>query len=297
MGLCIFCGAGGPMTREHVIPQWMHPSLPKFSQSFQRDVRAIADHAGVQQSETNYIRIGRPITASQPPIACGKCNSRWMRDLQGDVQESMTAMILGKQVSPADQFWERLVPWLAMTTMTGEFIDRRYVVVQQHEREALYEHCVRGAMLDLPGWGFGISSYLGGELGNPIYRHYRQRLTYDAVSQTTTFRFGELVLSAHSGMHQLPGLTELLGTSDYSQIMAPLGIPGVAPVWPPKVPMNDLNAESVTRRALHAVQRGLAEGRAGFREAGLESARWVSENAGTTPPQRPVRRKQARGKS
>lgn len=62
-----------------------------------------------------------------------------------------------------------------------------------------------------------MTNYFGTQLDNPTYRHYRQRLNYDQVSKATTFRFGELVLTAYSGVDQLLGLKEVLEVSDYRQ--------------------------------------------------------------------------------
>lgn len=290
MGVCIFCGVEGPLSKEHVIPQWMHSLLPKYKQSYSRDVRAIAGSKGLQQVATKHVRIGRPITASQPPIACRTCSSGWMSGLQKGVQAPMKSMILGREVLPSEDFWHQLIAWRATTTMTGEYIDRRFITIPQKDRTALYRHCKGGAALDLPGWEFGMTNYFGTQLYNPTYRHYRQRLNYDQVSKATTFRFGELVLTAYSGVDQLLGLKEVLEVSDYRQIIQPLIASNKGPMWPPKVPLNDLTGETVTRRVLLALHRGFSEGRPEFIFAGEEARRWIAENVDPSSVEPAVKR-------
>lgn len=296
MAVCIFCGHNGPLSREHVIPQWMHPLLPKYTQSFTRDVRTIAGSKGLGQAATGYSRIGRPLTAAQPRIACRSCNSGWMSELQTRVQTVVAAMILGQEVLPSHEFWRELIAWLAMTTMTGEFIDRRFLVIPQSDRTALYSHCAEGTALHLPGWEFGIANFRGMELNNPMYRHYRQRLSYSCVSQASTFRFGELVLTAHSGVNQLAGLEEVLEQSEYRKLVQPLRGQSQTPEWPPPVSITDATAQSVTRRVLLALHRGFSEGRPEFIVAGKESYRWIVEHVDVTSIEPAVPRANSAGR-
>ena len=113
---CLFCGAAGPMTKEHIIPRWL--------------AKLTARRGGpVTQSRASYTQPvphvrSYPVVGIKLPGVCLGCNGGWMKGLEDAVKPLLTPMIGGQriQLSPADQ--RVLATWLYKMCLLLRYDDR-----------------------------------------------------------------------------------------------------------------------------------------------------------------------------
>ena len=124
---CIFCERAKPLvtiTREHLFSRWIDriltPELLGPDRSFERTA-AGAD--GVATSKTWPTEV---IAAIEAPVVCGGsadgCNGGWMGRLNGQVEQLLEPMMLGKPriLSPEEQL--TIATWAAMKSMVLDYV-------------------------------------------------------------------------------------------------------------------------------------------------------------------------------
>jgi hypothetical protein len=118
---CIFCG-GLPLTREHVIADWISRAL-------------VAGYGAGHRSLVGQTRLGRfgaerPLRWDQSDSFdqrvrkfCARCNHGWMSTLEADVRPLLESMFWGKQaeLSSADQ--TMLARWATKTALVAQSIE------------------------------------------------------------------------------------------------------------------------------------------------------------------------------
>src|SRR5665213_3638735 len=78
---CFFCGAGVPLTREHVLPEWLR------NLGFKGDgTRQIVEDGGIP-----IFQAGGPFTKTLK-IVCEPCNNEWMGGMETDAQPVLIEM-------------------------------------------------------------------------------------------------------------------------------------------------------------------------------------------------------------
>lgn len=117
--VCVFCG-GSPLTREHVLPQWLKPLVP------------FEDKTGIGLGGGRRRTIPIPPSERTARAFCESCNTGWMSDLEGITQPILTPLILGHpEPHQLDvSALETIALWAAKTVLTCQFVNppnRRYV--------------------------------------------------------------------------------------------------------------------------------------------------------------------------
>jgi hypothetical protein len=273
-GTCVFCQRVDKLTREHKFPKWVRGEMPAQPKKHHtRDTHTVFDGQQMQRSFSNEHWVKRPLIDVQLPIVCGPCNNGWMSRLQTAMQPIMVPMIRGEQVALDEHSRGIAAAWMAMATMVGEYSSQLTMAIPQRDRTALYQHREHQIPLDLPGWQIALGRYVGRELDNPAHRRYRYWLKPKVWCQATTFRFGELLLVADSGVDQLDGLIDMLADASHHGTLCRI-YPALLPSsWPPDLWVHDLIAEDVIFRVRKALAQGVREGIPSIVIAGQRLAR------------------------
>lgn len=113
-GICIFCGAGKPATREHVLPQW----------AFEKDPRRWFSTT-INGQKQSYDRSTVP--------CCQQCNNEVLNELE----KGVNAILTGRDVKSdpfMDQEKEAIIAWLELIDYKFQVISitRRFVAHKDH---------------------------------------------------------------------------------------------------------------------------------------------------------------------
>ncbi|MFF2299666.1 hypothetical protein [Arthrobacter sp. NPDC058127] len=153
--LCAFCGSAGPLTREHVLGNW----LSKIG----------LEGGPVENVAGPLNRIGKPLGVAPPfqmtvKNVCKTCNNGWMEGLEQVAQRVLTPLILGEpgRVHQADQgavaAWLQKTALVAMLVSSADDREQGYGLPPS-EYELLYQ--LRGEKTPLPASMFWIGRYTG----------------------------------------------------------------------------------------------------------------------------------------
>ena len=111
MPSCIFCGAHGKLTREHVFPRWLEALFPDLGDVDY--VRRTVTHT----SDDRHERPGRPFDLVARNV-CSSCNSGWMSELESAAQSILTPMLRdeARVLSAVEQ--HTVATWAVKTMLT-----------------------------------------------------------------------------------------------------------------------------------------------------------------------------------
>jgi hypothetical protein len=115
---CIFCGAKGPLTHEHIIPEWASTVLlGPDPADYLRIIHADYLH-GVEYSKKR--------ADLAPVVVCGgttaDCNSGWMEDREDLVRPFFKKMMVGRPQSLTMRKQAMTATWAVMKAMTAEYL-------------------------------------------------------------------------------------------------------------------------------------------------------------------------------
>jgi len=133
---CIFCGAGPPLTQEHVFSRWTHRYLPKGRIGKYQSVRGVRN-----PSDSEHHVINRPGDIRDWQIRCvceRTCNNGWMRKAVEDrARPILLPLIKGDSVriTPAQQ--ELIATWATMKAMVAEWTIRGNVTTNHMQRKRM----------------------------------------------------------------------------------------------------------------------------------------------------------------
>lgn len=129
--VCAFCGADGPLTREHVLRDRFNALLPTGS-GRRRDVASYRDRSGPWR----FVEREYPGQAYSSAVraVCANCNNGWMEQLETKVEQDLLAIVRGEAVTLADDRLTDLALWAVKTTLVrrladpddGEHLPRRH---------------------------------------------------------------------------------------------------------------------------------------------------------------------------
>ena len=108
---CVFCGAAGPLTKEHVFGDW----LSRIGLS----PEPVTHRSGPLNRVGKNLGTG-PMFARTVRNVCSSCNNGWMSTLEQIAQQALTPLILGEpgKVAPAQQgavaLWAQKTALVAM---------------------------------------------------------------------------------------------------------------------------------------------------------------------------------------
>ena len=131
---CIYCGGAG-LTHEHLFADWLRAYIPReLSEHRSESVIAFPHKTNRtlkrQTGDTHARRLRR---------VCETCKLGWMSDLQEAAKPYLVPMLEGKSISLNRKAQKIVAAWVAMTTMTAEYLDDKMVAVPQSERDYLRE--------------------------------------------------------------------------------------------------------------------------------------------------------------
>jgi hypothetical protein len=84
MGICKFCGVDGPLTLEHLFPDWLRQALPS----------AMMSHYARRKGDGTINKWRTLSHSTTARIACGPCNNGWMSDIEGAAAPLLLPKIL-----------------------------------------------------------------------------------------------------------------------------------------------------------------------------------------------------------
>jgi hypothetical protein len=103
---CLFCGSAGPLTREHLWPDWMNREFPELTGPTTH-LTSIDDPSAHQWV--------REIFGERARLVCGPCNSGWMSQLEHKVRPLLAPMFRGLTIKLGPQRQEILAAWALKT--------------------------------------------------------------------------------------------------------------------------------------------------------------------------------------
>src|SRR2546426_5803086 len=115
MKRCMLRGGQGPLTKEHLWPQWFSRERP--SATFGAESRFWRDGEATRLRKTSDIDW-------QARVLCTSCNSIWGEGLESAVRPRLTSMAGGQAEIITLPFARHLAPWATLKIMVGEYIGR-----------------------------------------------------------------------------------------------------------------------------------------------------------------------------
>ena len=94
---CLFCGGTGPMTREHVWPQWLQPYGRGVSPERSTVLTGFGRTAADTFAEHPTLITTQPgsVFANRALSVCRRCNNGWMSALEQSVKPLLVSMMSG----------------------------------------------------------------------------------------------------------------------------------------------------------------------------------------------------------
>ena len=133
--LCLFCGRAGPLTREHVIAQWLSEVLNQLQVGFTGPTWVLT------YSSLGVVEQDREHPIPDPTIVvrsvCEHCNNGWMGQLEDVVRDKLAAMVLGHQVSLDVNEQIDIAAWSAKASMGIERYEPTLAVTRSADRQLL----------------------------------------------------------------------------------------------------------------------------------------------------------------
>src|SRR5262245_51658084 len=114
MRRCIFCG-GGPVSREHTTPEWIHHILGPASA-----VGLWRPHSG----GTHWRAPGRS-GQGKIKLVCQPCNNGWLSDLEDRAAALMRPLILDISIPLSRESQATVALWCVKTAMVNECVGPR----------------------------------------------------------------------------------------------------------------------------------------------------------------------------
>lgn len=220
---CVFCGAAGPLTREHVFGDWLS--------RLELDSGPVLHRSGPLNSLGKDMGTG-PMFGRTVRNVCFSCNSGWMSDLEQVAQRVLGPLIIGEPNDLAPEDHGPVAQWAQKTALIAMLVSSEAeraagYGLSESEYKALYE--LRDDARPLPASTLWVGKYTGQTrqavvwvtplvielegLPEPTYPH----------GYVLTIALGQLVI--HGVRFTTPGMDlEMVTRQDMSQI------------WPPQQP-------------------------------------------------------------
>jgi hypothetical protein len=138
---CIFClERPSNMTQEHVWGDWVTSHVPRTMNKHNHANVFVPRPRKPDPAEVR-IRAGDPLS-SQVKVVCGECNSGWLNRIQESAKPLLLPLFEGAAHSIDARAQAKIATWIAMATMTGEFMsqEERRVAISQADRSWLMAH-------------------------------------------------------------------------------------------------------------------------------------------------------------
>ena len=131
---CIFCGAAGKLSDEHIWGGWTSKYVPRPTNKHNFH-SVVATTPTQEKSEPLRIVPGDPLN-SKVRVVCKPCNNGWLSQIQEKAKPYLIPLFDGQTATLGKEAQRWIATWAAMATMTGEYLSRdmQNVAVPQQER-------------------------------------------------------------------------------------------------------------------------------------------------------------------
>jgi hypothetical protein len=118
---CVFCG-GTPLTREHVIPQWLTNVLPEQERFRGQDQQIVLSPPKAARSRIvlPHRQMRQPFNAVTVKAVCTTCNSGWMNDIEAAARPHLTGLIDGQRLELNRTEITALATWVFKTALMAQ---------------------------------------------------------------------------------------------------------------------------------------------------------------------------------
>lgn len=220
---CAFCGAAGPLTKEHVFGDWLS--------RLGLDSEPAVHRAGPLNGLGKDLGTG-PMFARTVRNVCLSCNNGWMSVLEQVAQHALGHLILGRQGDIAPEQQGLLALWAQKTAMVAMLVSSEAerssgYGLAESEYRALYE--LRDQSRPLPASTLWIGRYTGTRQAVAWVTPFAVQL--DGLPEpahphgyTATIAVGQLII--HWTRFTTPGMDLDLSIRQ-----------GMSQLWPPQEPI------------------------------------------------------------
>ena len=270
MGVCIFCGANGKLTREHIWADWLKKYIPKDMPDYQAG-EIVRGRDGEVLRERGR-RVGGDPRSRRVECVCGSithrrtpdrkgCNDGWMSDIQAAVKPTVIPMIEGKSVLLRREQQRTFAAWVAMAAMCSEQGDKDWVSIREKDRTWLYKKKVPPQN----NWKIWIGRYRRGKW-RPHWVHHTLRIVKRERgeipflgkqffnTQSTTYTVGELLIHAISS--SWPPCVSRFHFRNADDLLLMVWPPRSSVLmWPPPAILSDQQGHEVATSFFETLQR------------------------------------------
>jgi hypothetical protein len=141
---CIFCQGDGPLSVEHIWPEWLAESMGASGRNLYKSGTIIEGESVVAQ-EFEGLGLQKKVKA-----VCRKCNNEWMSELEQEVAPFLGSMVRGDGATLTMDEQELLALWTVKTVCVA---DQLYRPQHRNVRLADAEYVYTGNRRRTPGFG------------------------------------------------------------------------------------------------------------------------------------------------
>lgn len=141
-GLCIFCGAIGNLSKQHVLPDRLKKLVPRVTPVHSQELTHVkkAPSGGVL-IQPNYRQREGHLGNKRARRVCVSCNTKWMKTAEEAAFEIAQPLILGQWDSSLTlEAQERLALLAAIITTVADLDDPPTAAISQAERSWIFEN-------------------------------------------------------------------------------------------------------------------------------------------------------------
>jgi hypothetical protein len=222
--VCVFCGAPGPLTDEHIISQWISNDLKRrypVGQWF----RSVGGPEFLGVPERDYMAKVMDLKAK---VVCGgdstTCNNGWMRRLELQVQSVLSPMMRGTSRTLTLSRQSLVASWVSLKAFAGEFAaspNTSYFTTR--ERHAFRRNL--RPPIDTAIW---LATYIGPAVGTYVARPaiWTNQRGAPAEGYSLLMGLDRLIVILFS--HRL---RPFMGSGEVVEIEVPFA-DAIVPIWP-----------------------------------------------------------------
>lgn len=116
---CVFCG-GGPLTREHFWPEWMHEHLPPRTEEAHYQEKRVHDEKSRLAGPPRRVdRQGGTQTITMRSV-CARCNNGWMSNLEGESAPTLLRLMRGEPLRLEGDELLTTARWLILKVLIAD---------------------------------------------------------------------------------------------------------------------------------------------------------------------------------
>jgi hypothetical protein len=153
--ICVFCGAPGPLTKEHVTSKWVSDVLARDPRGLRRPIT----HA--RRGATKRVWTATKYIDMLAKCVCNNCNEGWMNDAELRARPFLEPIIRGQQTALSREGQTAVAGWSALKSIVGRYAHEPAEPVEQDWLE-----CLHRTHEPPPSWHIWTTRYDGAE---PIY--------------------------------------------------------------------------------------------------------------------------------